>query len=39
MEFYLSIGPMDKMTCPLENYLLIGSNEKIISNSIDISLK
>jgi hypothetical protein len=38
-NFTCPLDPMDKIICPSENYLLIGSNDKIISNSIAISLK
>jgi hypothetical protein len=35
-NFTCPLDPMDKISCPLENYLSIGSNGKIISKSIDI---
>jgi hypothetical protein len=35
-NFTCPLDPMEKISCPLENYLSIGSNGKIISKSIDI---
>jgi hypothetical protein len=35
-NFTCPLDPMEKISCPSENYLSIGSNGKIISKSIDI---